>query len=166
MITDFIDWRYIHSLVCIFDPACERLPPWIKELYLCAVAPLLTFPPPLSKLNVQYIQTMCVWGGGGWIVLLTIFCRNFTLCFWPDSGPTKLLHHPKQNDQWRLKKGLVSLKFLRPWYIPTYLFTQGRGEGGRWTSEKVRGALVHKKGSKILLNTRTTTFRVGVFLDI
>ncbi len=32
---DFIDWRYIHSLVGIFDPACELLPPWTKELYLC-----------------------------------------------------------------------------------------------------------------------------------
>jgi hypothetical protein len=29
----FIDWRYIHSLVVIFDPACELLPPWTKELY-------------------------------------------------------------------------------------------------------------------------------------
>jgi hypothetical protein len=32
-------------------------------------------------------------------------------------------------------------------YIPLYLFTQGRG-GGRWASEKVRGALVHKRGRK------------------
>jgi hypothetical protein len=32
----------IHSLmVCIFDSACELLPPWTKELYLCTVAPLL-----------------------------------------------------------------------------------------------------------------------------
>jgi hypothetical protein len=32
-LTDFIDWRYIHSVVCIFDPACELLPPWwTKEL--------------------------------------------------------------------------------------------------------------------------------------
>jgi hypothetical protein len=31
-------------------------------------------------------------------------------------------------------------------YIPLYLFTQGRG--ARWTSEKVRGALVHKRGRK------------------
>jgi hypothetical protein len=33
-LTDFIDWRVeIHSLmVCIFDPACELLPPWTKEL--------------------------------------------------------------------------------------------------------------------------------------
>ncbi len=39
-LTDFIDWRYIHSLVGIFDTACELLPPWTKELYLCTVAPL------------------------------------------------------------------------------------------------------------------------------
>ncbi len=34
-LTDFIDWRYIHSLVGIFDPACELFPPWTKELYMC-----------------------------------------------------------------------------------------------------------------------------------
>jgi len=51
-------------------------------------------------------------------------------------------------------------------YIPLCLFTQGRGEGGRWTSEKGRGALVHKRGRlylqsiKTLLNTSKTTFRV------
>jgi hypothetical protein len=39
-LTDFIDWRYIHSLVGIFDPACEMMPPWMKELYLFTVAPL------------------------------------------------------------------------------------------------------------------------------
>jgi hypothetical protein len=39
-LTDFIDWRYIHSLVGIFDPACELLPPWTKELYSCTVAPI------------------------------------------------------------------------------------------------------------------------------
>jgi hypothetical protein len=35
-------------------------------------------------------------------------------------------------------------------YIPLYLFTQGRGEGGYRTSEKVRvrGALVHKRVRK------------------
>ncbi len=37
-LTDFIDWRYIHSVVCIFDPACELLPLWMKELYLCTVS--------------------------------------------------------------------------------------------------------------------------------
>jgi hypothetical protein len=67
--TDLIDWRYIHSLVGIFDPAWELLPPWTKELYLCTVAPLLYIladllpPPPLP--NVQNIQTVCDCGGRG-----------------------------------------------------------------------------------------------------
>ncbi len=39
-LTDFIDWRYIHSLVGFFDPACELLSPWTKELYAYTVAPL------------------------------------------------------------------------------------------------------------------------------
>jgi hypothetical protein len=60
-------------MACIFDPACELLPPWTKELYLCTVAPLLyllsDFLPLLPPLpNVQYIQyyRQCVtvgWGG-------------------------------------------------------------------------------------------------------
>ena len=76
-LTDFIDWRYIHSwLVCIFDPACELLPPWKKELYFtCVLLPLYctisltSFPlPPLP--NVQNItQAVCDCGGGGWGVL-------------------------------------------------------------------------------------------------
>jgi hypothetical protein len=55
-------------MVGIFDPACELLPPWMKELYLCTVALYLLsdlLPPPLlPKLNVQYIQTGFGWGGG------------------------------------------------------------------------------------------------------
>jgi hypothetical protein len=51
-LTDFIDWRYIH-------PACELLPPWTKELYLCTVAPLLyllsdLLPPPLFPMYSIY----------------------------------------------------------------------------------------------------------------
>jgi hypothetical protein len=63
-LTDIIDWRYMHSLVGIFDPACELLPPWTKELYCtCALLPLYTFSltsPPPSKLNVE-VYTDSVW---------------------------------------------------------------------------------------------------------
>ncbi len=70
-LTDFIDWRYIHSVVGIFDPACELLP-----LYL--LSDLL--PPPLLKQNVRYIDRVWLgWGRGCWIVLKIIFCRSFTL---------------------------------------------------------------------------------------
>ncbi len=56
---DFIDWRYIHSLVGIFDPACELLPQWTKELYLCNTLFLTRFrtyqiaSPPQTKWPVK-----------------------------------------------------------------------------------------------------------------
>ncbi len=78
----------IHSImVCIFDPACELLPPWTKELYsteihslmvgifhpACVLLPLYLLsdlPPPspfpVSKYSI-YIQ--CVAERGGWGVL-------------------------------------------------------------------------------------------------
>ncbi len=62
-LTDFIDWRYIHSVVCIFDPACELLPPWAKEQYLCTVTPLPHFlsdlPPPKKKKFTVYTDSVC-----------------------------------------------------------------------------------------------------------
>jgi hypothetical protein len=49
----------IHSfMVGIFDPACALLPPCTKKLFLCTVAPrpsLLPPPPPLPKVNIQYV---------------------------------------------------------------------------------------------------------------
>jgi hypothetical protein len=123
-LTDFIDWRYIHSLAGIFDPACELLPPWTKELNLCTVAPLssLWLPPPLPKLNVLFIQTVSVWRGegGGWIVL----CRSYS---------TGILHSvsdqmqnlpnyfttPNKMTSENDIKGLESLKFLRPCFLYT-----------------------------------------------
>jgi hypothetical protein len=56
-------------MVGIFDPACELLRPWMKELNgTCVLLPLyllsdLPPPSPLPKLIVQYIQTLC---GCGW----------------------------------------------------------------------------------------------------
>ncbi len=100
-LTDFIDWRYIHSWF-VFSTQLVNCCPHEEGtiLFLCTVAPLLYLlsdllpPPPLP--NVQYIQqTVCDCGGGGvggcWNVLWTM---SFTLCFWQDSEPTKLLHHP------------------------------------------------------------------------
>ncbi len=81
-LTDYIDWRYIHSVMCIFDPACELLPPWTQELYgTCELLPLYcTFSltssplPPFPMYSI-YRQSVTVGGGGGcWNVLWTIFC--------------------------------------------------------------------------------------------
>jgi hypothetical protein len=78
-LTDFIDLRYIHSVICIFDTACELLPPLTKEQYCtCVLLPLyLTFSltSPLPKLNVLYVQTVCDWGGGGGVELS---CRPYS----------------------------------------------------------------------------------------
>ncbi len=67
-LTDFIDWKYIHLMVGIFDPACELLPPWTKELYLWTVAPLPSLWPHPPKIKVQCIQTVCGCGVGGGVV--------------------------------------------------------------------------------------------------
>ncbi len=141
-LTDFIDWRYIYSLAGIFDPACELLSPWTKELYLCTVAPLSSLwpPPSLPKLNVLFIQTVSVWEGGGWGVnsaVETIFCRNFTLCFWPDAEPTKLHHHPKQNDQWKRHKGVGVFKVPSSMGIGLFCSTFGGwvAKLGRWVAK-------------------------------
>jgi hypothetical protein len=68
-LTDFIDWRYIHSVVCIFDPACELLPHGRRN-YTCVLLPLyctfsLTSSPIPPLPNVQFMQTVCDCGGGG-----------------------------------------------------------------------------------------------------
>jgi hypothetical protein len=84
-------------MVGIYDPACELLPPWTKELYVLMYGCPSTFSltsPPLPKLNVQYIQTVCGCGG------VELCCRPYSAgvlhCFFTYSEPTKLLHHPKQ----------------------------------------------------------------------
>ncbi len=69
-LTDFIDWLYIHSLVGIFDLACELLPPWTKELYLSTDAPLSSLlpPPPLPPSQTKctvYTDSVCLRGGRG-----------------------------------------------------------------------------------------------------
>jgi hypothetical protein len=63
-LTDFIDWS--HSLmVGIFDSACELLPPWTKELYLCTVAPLLLsdLPPHSQTKCTVYTNSVWLWWG-------------------------------------------------------------------------------------------------------
>jgi len=104
-------------MVCIFHPACELLPPRKKDLYFtCVLLPLYctisltSFPLPPSQCT-EYTDSVWLC----WNVLWTIFCRSFTLCFWPDSPPqTKMT---SKDDI----KGFVSLKFLRLWEECTLL---------------------------------------------
>jgi hypothetical protein len=114
----------IHSLmVCIFDPACDLLPPWKKELcFTCVllalycIFSLTSFTSPLP--NVQYKQTVCDWGGGGGGV--EMFCGPYSAGVFnsvSDQIQNKIASPPltKMTSKDDIK-GLVSLKFLRPWF--------------------------------------------------
>ncbi len=109
-LTDFIDWRYIHSWFVfstqLVNCCTHGRRNYMILVYCCpSTVPSLWPPSPPPLPNVQYIQTVCDCGGGGcWNVLWTIFCRSFTLCFWLDWEPTKLPHHPKQ--KWPVKTTL------------------------------------------------------------
>ncbi len=68
-LTDFIDWRYIHSWFVFSTQLVNCCPPMDKSTikYLCTAAPLLYLlsdllpPPPLP--NVHFLQTVCdLWG--------------------------------------------------------------------------------------------------------
>jgi hypothetical protein len=87
-LSEFIDWRYSQSC-WYFRPSFLNYCPF----NLLSSSP----PPPLPKVKVQQIVCGLEVVGGCWVVLQTIFCRILTFCFWPDSEPTNLLYHPKQN---------------------------------------------------------------------
>jgi hypothetical protein len=92
---EFIDW--IHSHVGIFRPSFVNYCP--PNLPTGSNPPPLYPYTPLPKVKVQYIlyrQCVAGRGWGCWVVLETIFCRSLTLCYWPDSEPTKLLYNNKQ----------------------------------------------------------------------
>jgi hypothetical protein len=75
-LTDFIDWRYIHLHICIFDPACEQLPPWTKNNTVTLVPFLWPPPPPHSQTKCTvYTDSVCDWGGGGDVELC---CRPYS----------------------------------------------------------------------------------------
>jgi hypothetical protein len=92
-------------MVGIFDPACELLP-----LYI--LSDLLPPPPPLPKLNVQYIQKVCLW------VLNCIvdhILQEFYTLFVTRFGTYKIASPPQTKMTSKDDiKGLMSLKFLRP----------------------------------------------------
>jgi hypothetical protein len=66
-------------MVDIFDPACELLPLWTKEIYLCTVAPLqyllsdLLPPPTPSQRKCTLYTDCCVAGVGGGVLNCTVY---------------------------------------------------------------------------------------------
>jgi hypothetical protein len=131
-LTDFIDWRFTHGWY--FQPSL-----WTKELYLCTIAPLSSLwppPPPSQTKCTVYLDSVCL-RGGRWGVELC--CRpysagilhsvsdqiqNLPNCF---TTPNKMTI---EDDI----KGLVSLKFLRPWWR-------------LWPAEMVPSARLHRTGT-------------------
>jgi hypothetical protein len=95
---EFINWRYSQSC-WYFRPSFVKYCPC--NLLSGSPPPVPPSPFPKSKYNIyrQSVSGKGWWKGGGcWVVLETIFCRSLTLCFWPDSEPTKLLYHPKHKN--------------------------------------------------------------------
>jgi hypothetical protein len=111
-------------MVCNFDPACELLPPRKNELYFTGVLlplyctfSLTSFPFPPFLMYVQYIQTVCVCGGGGGLLKCTVdhILQEFYTLFLARFRTYKIASPPltKMTSKDDIK-GLVSLKFLCP----------------------------------------------------
>jgi hypothetical protein len=108
-------------MVCIFNPACELLPPWTKELYLCTVAPLLyllsdLLPPPPFPMYSIYRQCVTVEGGGVLKCTVDHILQEFYTLFLTSLRTYKIASPPQTKMTSKDDiKGLVSLQFLRPW---------------------------------------------------
>jgi hypothetical protein len=117
-------------MVGIFDPACELLSPWTKELYLCTVAPLSSLwpsphPSPRPKINVQYIQTVRAWGGGGLNCAVDHILQEFLYSVSDQiQNLSNYFTNPNKMTSEDDIKGLVSLKFLRPCITAKYFIVQ------------------------------------------
>ncbi len=110
--------RYNH-LWLVFSNELLNCCPHGRRNYT-VLLPLYLFydlPPPLPKLNVQHIQTVCVCGGAGGVELCCgPFSAGVLHSVWPDSEPIpNWSTTPNKMTSEDDIKGLVSLKFLRPW---------------------------------------------------
>jgi hypothetical protein len=134
-------------MVCISTQLVNCFPSRKKELYFtCVLLPLYctlsvtSFPLPPFPMYSIYRQSVTVGGGRGGVEMYCMdHILSFTLCFWPDSEPTKLLH-PSQTKVTSKDdiKGFVSLKFLR------LCFDVKRKEGGgRGRTGTVHGSERH-----------------------
>ncbi len=111
--------------------------PFFSRLSLAVPAKLNFFKTPASVrlVSSRYVSTStgilgCFQVLPPWLRCIPYSAGVFTLFQRPDSEPTKLLHHPQT--KWPVKtdviKGLVSLKFLRPWHTHSDLLNKDISE--------------------------------------
>jgi hypothetical protein len=84
-LTDFIDWRYIHSWVVFSTQLKLNCCPYGRRNFTCVLLPLYLLsdlPPPPSQTKCT-VYTDCVWVavGGGCGGLSFVIDHSFTLCF-------------------------------------------------------------------------------------
>ena len=125
-LTDFIDWRYIHSWF-VFRPNLWTVAPMDEGtilVYCCpSTVPSLWPPTPSPLPNVQYIQTVCDWGGGWGALKCTVdqILQEFYTLFLTRFRTYKIASPPQTKMTSKDDiEGLVSLKFLRPWLTHTH----------------------------------------------
>ncbi len=120
-LTDFIDWRYIHSLF-VFSTQLVNCCPHGRRNYTCVLLPLyctfsLTSFPPFQMYNI-YRQCMTVGVGGGGVEM---YCGPYSARVLDSRFRTYKIASPLQTKMTSKDdiKGLVSLKFLRPCIPPS-----------------------------------------------
>ncbi len=128
-LTDFIDWRYIHSWF-VFSTQLVNCCPHGRRNYTCVLLPLYcTFsltPSPPSQCTV-YADSVWLWGWGVLKCTVDHILQEFYTLFLTRFRTYNIASPPQTKMTSKDDiKGLVSLKFLRPWSGQ-----KGGKEGGR-----------------------------------
>jgi hypothetical protein len=136
-LTDFIGWICIHSWL-VFSTQLVNCCPHGRRNYTCVLLPLyLLFDPPHPTICTVYTDSVTV--GGWWgVVGVVLNCavdhilQEFYSLFLTRFRTYKIASPPKKKITSKYNiKGLVSLKFLRPWLqvLRTGDGGEGYGEG-------------------------------------
>ncbi len=119
-------------MVGIYDPACDLLPPHGRRNYTCVLLPLYStfsltsspLPPSQTKCTV-YTDSLCLLGGVGVLNCnVDHILQEFSTLFLTRFRTYKIAS-PPQTKMTRKDdiKGLVSLKFLRPYLTLSHQIT-------------------------------------------
>ncbi len=135
-LTDFIDWRYIHSWF-VFSTQLVNCCPQGRRNYTCVHFPLYcTFSltssphPPFPMYGIFYTDSVWLWGVGVLKCTVDHILQEFYTLFltrfktYKNASPPQTKMTSKDDI-----KGLVSLKFLRPWLVTTCHLPESIGGG-------------------------------------